>query len=105
LGLPFNRYDRSTFYGFEGTDTQITPHMKGVKQMRCESLNFDQTQLMSEKTKKDTGQTSGSGFWRHWLHWSICHRRLSTPITVARDAEAPGDNRFSKRGSHAPTST
>src|ERR1700730_8149090 len=34
------------------TDTQITPHMKGVKQMRCESLDFDQTQLMSEKTKK-----------------------------------------------------
>ena len=30
--------------------------MKGVKQMRCESLNFDQTQLMSEKTKKDTAK-------------------------------------------------
>src|SRR6202011_3726387 len=44
------------------TGTQITPHMKGVKQMRCESLNFDQTQLMSEKTKKDTAKPVAAVF-------------------------------------------
>jgi hypothetical protein len=47
--------------------------------MRCESLNFDQTQLMSEKTKKDTAKPVAAVFWRRWLHWPICHRIIVAP--------------------------
>jgi hypothetical protein len=83
--------------------------MKGVKQMRCKSLDFDQTQLMSEKTKKDTAKPvaavfGATGYTGRFVTAELLHCE-TTPIAVARDAEAPGDNRFSRRGSHAPTST
>ena len=64
---------------------------------------------MSEKTKKDTAKPAAAvfdatGYTGRFVTAELLHREM-TPIAGTRDAEAPGDNRFSRRGSHAPTST
>jgi hypothetical protein len=66
--------------------------------MRCESLDFDQTQLMSEKTKKDTTKPvaavfGATGYTGRFVIAELLRREM-TPIAVARDAEAPATTDF-----------
>jgi hypothetical protein len=60
--------------------------------MRCESLIFDQTQLMSEKTKKNTTKPvaavfGSTGCTGRFVSAELLRREM-TPIALARDAEA-----------------
>ena len=61
---------------------------------------------MSDKTKTKSvvAIIGATGYTGRFVIAELLRRGM-TPIAIARDAEAPGDNRFSRRGSHAPTST